>query len=693
MNYISSNPDNQLKNESLVPELPFLAEIPRTLKPYPNWVPCVYHKDASGKIVRIPCGDPGPLDDIYKRCDANGLALGFLLTEDDPITVICIDGYLGDDDKIRPEAEDILKLTQTYTEIDDRLGELYIVGYAGGLWNVGKERIRIHSDKFVLPITGHTMGAFPDVAERAQEFAKVSRRYCAQNWMERLETYEMGEDQTEASVLLALLKEWLLDDEWLENADTTDVWRFLNRCYKFTEPRMYFRSHMRTKRYDRNLKNDIEQFIKEAGDSKKTNNGNKNTDLQPIVDENAKIGLGDMLQYDAKGSKVLENFYNIALILEHHDEWHDRIRFDAFRNLPMLDNTPVSDTTEYRIAEWLGKNYEFGGNRRQTLSDAIKAVASKNGYDALLEWIDSLPDWDGTERIDTWMIDLCGSEDSDYSRWVSRVTILQMMNRALNPGCIARLVPIWNGLENQGKSTAVALLGGEWATTLKVSLENKEAHMAIHGYWIAELEELDTLYKTSEARLKAFLTNTSDHYVPKYANHSVDYPRRTVFIGTTNDSDYLRGLTGNTRFLPINTGEFDLEGIKTNREQLFAEAKEWLLENPGVAWWQEPQDIRPLIQEQRDSRRIVNVYEDDLKAFLDGNMIDGDSVSVRLNQTTWDEICTKYFKFHSKDQWKDKSLQSQVTDALKAIGWYRTRSNGKSFWNRPGTKPSEEAPF
>lgn len=706
MNYISSVAGNQLKNEVVMPELPFLTQVPKTLKAYPNWVCWKYRELSSGKLERVLASPADTLEKIHKRCSEESAGLGFWLTPNDPITVVQIEEYKDSDaDKIRADVQDVIKLASTYIEFDDALSELYIIGYAEGLWNVGKERIRIHSDKFIVPIMGNTLGAWADVAECSQNFAKISRRYCAQSWMERFASYDMSEGQTESAVLLGLLKECLLVDDWLENADTTDLWPFLNRCYKFTEPRLHFRSYMRTNRYDRNLKNDIESFIKEAGeDTPKTKKQKGVNESQVIENENIQIGLDEMLQYDAKGAKVLENFYNMALILEHHEEWQGRIRFDAFRNLPMLDDRPVNDRTEYRISEWLGKYYEFGGNRRQILSDAIKSVASKSEYDALLEWIDDLPDWDGTQRIDTWMIDLCGAENNDYSKWVSKVTLLQMINRALNPGCIARLVPIWNGLENQGKSTAVAMLGGEWATTLKISLESKEAHMAIHGYWIAELEELDTLYKTSEARLKAFLTNTSDHYVPKYANHSVDYPRRTVFIGTTNDSDYLRGLTGNTRFLPINTGEFDLDGIKEQREQLFAEAKEWLLENHSTPWWQEPEKLRDIIKEQRDSRRVMNVYEEDLRIFLDGeggnNYFEQigkkgprESKFKYLKKTTMSDIFELYIKAESKEKWKDAALQRQITEALKALGWYRKKANSVNWWMRPNDIDDDEVPF
>lgn len=695
MNYTVSGLDNQLKNESLVPELPTFTKLPKLLSGYPNWVCWVYKELQTGKVGRLPVSEASTLAEAYRRCMAEELGLGFELTSDDPFSVVTIDGYDVDNPS---EYKDLIDLASTYAIIDKHESKLHMVGYTKNTHNGANGHVAICSDHYMVPIFDSKLGPFIDPQDREDQFDLIARRYCPVNWMKKLE--ENRESCDEFTALSKVLMECLDTPGWLEDADTTELYSFLGLCWHSPELRQKANLRMQSEKRSFRIIDDLDKIARSR--MPKPERKTKDTIVgDTTISPN---DLASMLHYDAKGVKVLENFYNMVLILEHHNEWKDRIRFDDFRNLPMLGDTPVNDTTEYRISEWLGKNYEFGGNKRQILSDAIKAVASKNGYDALLEWIDSLPDWDGTERIDTWMIDLCGSDECDYSRWVSRVTILQMMNRALNPGCIARLVPIWNGLENQGKSTAVALLGGEWATTLKVSLENKEAHMAIHGYWIAELEELDTLYKTSEARLKAFLTNTSDHYVPKYANHSVDYPRRTVFIGTTNDADYLRGLTGNTRFLPINTGEFNLEGIKTTREQLFAEAKEWLLDNPGEAWWQEPEGLHEVIKEQRDSRRVLNVYEEDLKAFLDGeagpncftpitleDMAGTDT--ERLEKTTMSDIFQLYIKADSKEKWKDASLQRQIIDALKALGWYRKKANSKNWWMRPDQPDDDEVPF
>jgi len=49
-------------------------------------------------------------------------------------------------------------------------------------------------------------------------------------------------------------------------------------------------------------------------------------------------------------------------------------------------------------------------------------------------------------------------------------------------------------------------------------------------------------------------------------------PRHCIIIGTTNETDYLRDLTGNRRIWPIAVGEIDLEGFEKDRDQLWAEA-------------------------------------------------------------------------------------------------------------------------
>ena len=78
---------------------------------------------------------------------------------------------------------------------------------------------------------------------------------------------------------------------------------------------------------------------------------------------------------------------------------------------------------------------------------------------------------------------------------------------------------ILEGPEGSGKTSLVRALGGdEWYTELTKGLDNKEIYMLIQGAWVAEMAELDTLTRSEESRLKAFVTAKEDQYIPKYSN-------------------------------------------------------------------------------------------------------------------------------------------------------------------------------
>lgn len=379
--------------------------------------------------------------------------------------------------------------------------------------------------------------------------------------------------------------------------------------------------------------------------------------------------------------RAKETFYNYTRILEHTNEWNGRLKFNEFEAKPTLDGLPVTDAIERQIAMWCGHEYGFSGDKYTAVSRAVYRVAEQHPYDPLKEYITQLPAWDQVSRLDKWLSTYCGAEPSEVNQAVGRVLIFQMLTRALHPGCIARVVVVLEGEENTGKSEAIAILGHPWSSTFKISMDTKEAYMQIRGKWVAELVELDTLHRTSETRLKAFITERSDEYVPKYANHAVNYQRRTVFIGSTNESRYLIGQTGNTRFLPVTTGVFDLAGLRRGRDQLFAEALDWLALNPDDHWWEEPGHIANEIKELRDSRRVYNPYVEPLDEWLNR------TPQNQRDTTYWAAIVEGFFGGVTTGL--TGNVQRLISQALKDLGWsqdgHKTRVDRRQhrLWRRP----------
>jgi putative DNA primase/helicase len=357
------------------------------------------------------------------------------------------------------------------------------------------------------------------------------------------------------------------------------------------------------------------------------------------------------------------NIPNISLILSHHPHWQERFWWDDMTMTPMFDTRPLTDDDITRCAVWLGTAERMPVSSWKMVERCILAQCRATRKDPLQHWLYSLPPWDQVERLPYWLSDATEAEGSAYGRAVSRILPLSMVARALDPGCPYRYVVILEGPENTGKSTLVRTLASpEWFVELSLALESKEAHMMLQGVWVAEMSELDSLSRTEETRLRAFVTMREDSYVPKYSNYRVTTLRRAILVGTTNETAYLKGQTGNTRFLPIRTHRIDPAILEQSREQLFAEALYTYLANPHT-WWEMDEDALSQAKEEREKRRLVSVYESELADWL------SHPVHQSMTSITWKELAEGFLKLDAPERWKDVFLQKQMAQALRALGW------------------------
>ena len=379
---------------------------------------------------------------------------------------------------------------------------------------------------------------------------------------------------------------------------------------------------------------------------------------------------------------------NIILILEHHPEWEGAFWFDSVRMLPMMRHEPVGEASLAAIGRWLGVEMRMSVRSPRLIERCLQAVCLQTPRDLLHEWLDGLPAWDETERLSYWLADVAGIERDAYGMDISRLLPVSMVARALDPGCQYRHVVILEGPENAGKSKLVRTLATpEWYVELTKGLDNKEAHMMLQGAWVAEFSELDSLSRTEETKLKAFITHQEDTWVPKFSNFKTTSKRRTIFIGTTNEKSYLKGQTGNTRFLPIKVqGEaIRIDLLEDCREQLFAEALVNYQAHPDT-WWQLSAEAEQKAHVQREQRRQVSVYEDALRDWLD----ERNPVAFEKDETSWPEIAQYFLKLEEPEKWRDKALQKQIADALTAIGWEPCTKWRESKTKRVWVKTSGE---
>lgn len=296
---------------------------------------------------------------------------------------------------------------------------------------------------------------------------------------------------------------------------------------------------------------------------------------------NACYFLGSkQIQYIAAGKTTMSPKDNPLGGLLRYNVLRNRLEFRS--PAPWHNPTDVDDvqwsTVEVSDAEVVNIKYYLDSLTglkwgRADLLDAVIKTAHDNKYDPVVDWLNDLQ-WDGTERLDTWLTDYCGVKGNKYVRAVGTKTLCAAVGRAYHPGIKFDHMLVLEGEQGIGKSTAVSILAGEWYIDIMLNTDSKDTVQLINGAWLIEVSEMAGLRKQEVEKLKAFMSRSTDSIRLPFAKTPVDIPRRSIFIGTINPSSlgYLNDETGNRRYWPVLCENVDMSQLKRDRDQLFAEA-------------------------------------------------------------------------------------------------------------------------
>jgi hypothetical protein len=245
---------------------------------------------------------------------------------------------------------------------------------------------------------------------------------------------------------------------------------------------------------------------------------------------------------------------------------------DTFRDRTFLDGIQYGN--EYRTMLYVNKIYaEFLFTPDDTMMHrAVVSIGTKHLKDPLIEYFDSLV-WDGVKRIDKWLTTYLQAENTELTRAIGAIVLIAAVRRVKQPGCKFDTMLVLEGEQGSGKSKTVEILGGEFHSSGEIiHLSEKDQLEKLQGVWIQEVAELVGMKQADVNAVKNFLSRRSDRGRPAYGREVLDIPRRCIFIGTTNDSRYLRDETGNRRFWPVRVGDLNEDELIADRDQLWAEA-------------------------------------------------------------------------------------------------------------------------
>ncbi|MER1940492.1 virulence-associated E family protein [Castellaniella sp. FW104-16D08] len=320
---------------------------------------------------------------------------------------------------------------------------------------------------------------------------------------------------------------------------------------------------------------------------------------------------------DDKSGKIPATITNTVLACRRIDECGVHLGFDNFRDEIMYAReqdewVPFKDEhyTQLRITL---ERRGFKPVGREMTKDAVLAVAKENQFDSAQLWLNSLA-WDGRRRVDGFMARYFGTDDTPYTRAVGAYLWTALAGRVLEPGIKADMVPVLVGSQGLRKSAGVAAMVPSHDFFTEISFHEKDADLArkMRGHLLAEIGELRGLGTRDLESIKAFVTRTHEHWVPKFFEFTTTFPRRVVFIGTTNQDEFLADETGNRRWLPVRVSAVDAAGIARDCLQLWAEARELFLVG-GVAF----QDAERLAEQVHGEHMKADPWVEIITKWLD----------------------------------------------------------------------------
>jgi predicted P-loop ATPase len=336
-----------------------------------------------------------------------------------------------------------------------------------------------------------------------------------------------------------------------------------------------------------------------------------------------------------------------------YNEFSDRMLVEGLDGFSLLDDAAVE-----RLWFQIDESFKFLPPRDFFFS-ALRDLARSNRFHPVREYLGGLK-WDGARRVDNWLARYAGAEDSEYTRAVGRLMLIAAVRRVRHPGCKFDEMVVLEGPQGNLKSTLLQTLAvdEEWfSDDLPLGADAKKFIEQARGRWIIEASEMKGLRRTELDHLKAMLSRTHDRARLSYDRMQTELARHSIIVGTTNDAQYLRDLTGNRRFWPVAVGKIDIEKLKADLDQLWAEAA--MLEEKGESIRLD-QKLWDSARAEQQKRVIEEPWIDTLAQVL------GDMTGKILVIDVWailDLPTGQQTQIHNE----------RLGSAMRSLGWERAR--------------------
>lgn len=273
--------------------------------------------------------------------------------------------------------------------------------------------------------------------------------------------------------------------------------------------------------------------------------------------------------------------------------------------------------------------------RRYVNSDDIEL------YDPVNDYLESLPAWDGRDRIG----ELASRVPTSYKEWsqMFRLWLRSMvaMWRGKNQLSGNALVPLLIGPQGCGKSSFCRILLPPKLRDYyneSINFKNEaDLNLGLSSFALLNLDEFDRVTKRQQVVLKYLVSTAEVKYRPPYGKAYQSRRRYASFVATTNEAHPLVDNSGSRRFVCVNiNGTIDFK-TPINYQQLYAQLNHDITK--GEPYWPTEEEEQQLIEHNRNFLTISSLDEMLAMAFRkpaaseQGQWLNAKAISDQLKRT------------------------------------------------------------
>ena len=194
------------------------------------------------------------------------------------------------------------------------------------------------------------------------------------------------------------------------------------------------------------------------------------------------------------------NLANAMVALRHDARVADLFRLNEMMRVPVIADPdapgglrPVTDVDVSRLQEQLQRS-GLETLSKDVMHQAVDMRAAERAFHPVRDYLNGLR-WDGVRRVHSWLHTYLGAKwgghATEYVGGIGTMFLVAMVARVFERGCKADYMMVLEGPQGARKSTACAVLGGEWFSDCLPDINGgKDVSQHLNGKWLIEIDEL-----------------------------------------------------------------------------------------------------------------------------------------------------------------------------------------------------------